>query len=87
MHSLTRLQEELDLDILASEASRALTLTGTAQPTNIPTVAVIVKVPVIAIKYPLENGQVRLILSVAIPRSSSTGTALSDSIPRKRGLL
>lgn len=55
---LTRPQEELDLNALASEANRAM-----AQPTNmlnpqVPDVTVIVKVPVIAMKYPMNNGQV-----------------------------
>ncbi|KAK4948679.1 hypothetical protein LTR10_012683 [Elasticomyces elasticus] len=52
------IMEELDLNALAAEAHRAM-----AQPTNmmtasVPDVTVIVKVPVIAMKYPMNNGQV-----------------------------
>ncbi|KIV83461.1 hypothetical protein PV11_05483 [Exophiala sideris] len=53
------IMEELDLNALAAEAHRAM-----AQPTNmmtasVPDVTVIVKVPVIAMKYPMNNGQIR----------------------------
>ncbi|EXJ53907.1 hypothetical protein A1O7_09243 [Cladophialophora yegresii CBS 114405] len=51
--------EELDLNALSVEANRVLAQAPAVSSANIPIVAVIVKVPMIAIKYPLDNGQIR----------------------------
>ncbi|KAJ9613936.1 hypothetical protein H2200_002072 [Cladophialophora chaetospira] len=53
------IMEELDLNALSAEAHRVLAHEPAGPSANIPVVAVIVKVPMIAIKYPLANGQVR----------------------------
>ncbi|EXJ76380.1 uncharacterized protein A1O5_00888 [Cladophialophora psammophila CBS 110553] len=51
--------EELDLNALSVEAHRALIQAPAATTVNVPHVAIIVKVPMIAIKYPMPNGQIR----------------------------
>ncbi|ETI19351.1 hypothetical protein G647_09183 [Cladophialophora carrionii CBS 160.54] len=51
--------EELDLNALSVEAHGVLAQAPAVSSANIPIVAVIVKVPMIAIKYPLDNGQIR----------------------------
>lgn len=52
-------QEELDLEILAGEAQQAIAVSKDAHQHNRDQyVAVIVKVPVIAMKYPMTGGQV-----------------------------
>ncbi|KIW99174.1 uncharacterized protein Z519_00837 [Cladophialophora bantiana CBS 173.52] len=51
--------EELDLNALSVEAHRALIQAPAATAVNVPHVAIIVKVPMIAIKYPMANGQIR----------------------------
>ena len=53
------LQEELDLEVLAREAQEAIAFSKDAQQHNRDqNVAVIVKVPVVAMKYPMKEGQV-----------------------------
>ncbi|KIX98410.1 uncharacterized protein Z520_05711 [Fonsecaea multimorphosa CBS 102226] len=51
--------EELDLNALSVEAHRALIQTPNATTAGVAHVAIIVKVPIIAIKYPMPNGQIR----------------------------
>lgn len=59
------MQEDIDLDVLAREATRAKTEAQTSNKTgNVPSVTVIVKIPCIAIRYPVEGGQVRASLIV-----------------------
>lgn len=57
---LTVSQEELDLSVLSAEARRSLAQPPTLMNANVPHVAVVVKVPLIAVKYPMSNGQVML---------------------------
>jgi hypothetical protein len=67
-------QEELDLEALAREAQRAIAVSKDAhQHSRDQYVAVIVKVPTIAVKYPMTGGQVTSPMLSAFSAHNSTG--------------
>lgn len=67
---LTRPQEDLDLEILADESKRAIdTARDASEHSRDHNVAVIKKVPVIAVKYPIHGGRVVFYFLECLPSS------------------
>lgn len=59
-------QEDIDLDLLASESRRAIDMARDASDHNRDhNVAVIKKLPVVAVKYPMSGGQVNYLVLLA----------------------
>jgi hypothetical protein len=78
---LTCPQEDLDLNLLSVEAQRSMAQASNMMSSaQIPEVAVIVKVPNIAMKYPMTNGQVVPSDSQAFLAHHATVPSISDSI-------
>lgn len=83
---LTYLQEELDLNALSVEAHRALAQTPNVVNPQNPDVTILVQNPIIAIKYPMTNGQVMESEHPAFFAYWLLDTTLSDSLIVQRRL-
>ncbi|EXJ91296.1 hypothetical protein A1O1_04406 [Capronia coronata CBS 617.96] len=72
--------EELDLNALSAGAHRAMAQAPNIMSPQIPDVTVIVKVPIIAIKYPMPNGQVMDAESKAFSAHTAPDSPIPDPL-------